>query len=128
MSDIFQIVQSVSLTLQGTKYTAQIEDASVLEGLGKDIKAYDDAKKALQDQYGQLMDKLSEAGFKPETYAAAVVRPARRSSGGSGATPDGVEPSKVREWAWSNGYDKEQVKPKGRVPADVVSAYLKAIG
>ncbi|MFF3673580.1 hypothetical protein ACFYYS_06260 [Streptomyces sp. NPDC002120] len=129
VSDIFQIVQSVSLDLQGTKYSAQIEDASVLKDLGKDIQAYEDAKKALQEQYSDLMDKLSEAGFKPETsFTAQAVRPAARRSSGGGGTPDGIEPAEVRKWAYANGYNEDRVKPKGRVPLDVVTAYREATG
>jgi hypothetical protein len=45
------------------------------------------------------------------------------SSSSGGARADREQTQAIREWARSNGYD---VKPRGRVPANIVEAYNSA--
>lgn len=66
-------------------------------------------------------EKLDEA-LKP--YIAKAKRVSRRRKAkSSGASASGVDTAAARKWALDNGY---KVSDRGRIPGDVLNAYLAA--
>ncbi|HLR97563.1 MAG TPA: Lsr2 family protein [Jiangellaceae bacterium] len=78
-----------------------------------------------------LSDKNAKKFAKAiDPYVAAARRvPAskrtnrRATTKSSGAVPSGVDTVAVRKWAQSNGY---KVSARGRIPTNVIDAYLAA--
>lgn len=62
--------------------------------------------------------------LQPFTNKARKVA-ARSARGRATAAPRSQEAAKVREWARANGYS---VSERGRVQADIIEAYRRAVG
>ncbi|MFD0374682.1 histone-like nucleoid-structuring protein Lsr2 [Streptomyces sp. NPDC127112] len=126
LDDIFKVTRSVSVEFDGVKYTAEVEDMSSLKEISEHMKALKDLEEKLQETRATIEAKLGDAGFKREQsfVTAQAVRRAPRARN-TGATPDGIKPSDVREWAAANGV---QVNDKGRVPQEITERYMKAKG
>ena len=88
--------ETVSFGLDGTTYEIDLNDKNA----------------------GKLRDAL--APYLGHARKTSGGRRGRKSSGGGSAGPN---PKLVRDWARSNGYE---VSDRGRVPADVISAYEAA--
>lgn len=65
--------------------------------------------------------KLAQA-LEPYLEAGRKVQGSRRR-GRKSSTPGGVDPAAVRRWAEANG---KEVSPRGRVPREIIAAYLAA--
>lgn len=80
-----------------------------------------------RDNAQKLRDALApyEAVSREISSKEAARRTAQAINGpsGNGQLFGDTDPSTIRAWAQANGYD---VNDKGRVPENIVSAYLKA--
>jgi hypothetical protein len=89
--------ETVSFGLDGTTYEIDLNDKNA----------------------GKLRDALATyVGHGRKVTGGG--RRGRKSSGGSSSGPN---PKQVRDWARSNGYE---VSDRGRVPADVITAFEAA--
>ncbi|MGW5735749.1 MULTISPECIES: Lsr2 family DNA-binding protein [Streptomyces] len=112
----FKVVQHVELEVNGKTYTGQVSDQDTVAKLQKLATAYEKASDA-------LISAMDEAGVKQERGSFSVQAAKPKTKSGTGATPDGVDPTAVREWAAANNV---QVNDRGRVPKSVIDQYLAA--
>jgi hypothetical protein len=87
-----------------------------LDGTRYEIDLATDEAEALRDVFTQYID----AGRK--TAASAIGRSKDRSP--AGASVKGGATRKIREWAKEKGY---RVSERGRIPAEIIGAYQKAM-
>ena len=94
-----------------------------LDGHNYEIDACKEHADELREMLAVYTGHARKVGRGSIPQQASAKRGPRRSSGGTAATPAGVDVTAVREWARENGHT---VSERGRLSAVVLEAYRAA--
>lgn len=122
------MAQKVTIVLEDDLDGGPADETVVfgIDGTSYEIDLSEDNAARLRDALAEYIGHARRAGRGPVRAANASSSRGSRSGGNGGggsARADREQTQAIREWARSNGYD---VKPRGRVPANIVEAYNAA--